>query len=224
MCLPSGTATAYLYAVNSTGPAPGSQASLREMNRLRVLDAVRQEGALTQVEIAGVTGLSAATVSNLVRELDAADAVVLSPSIRNGRRAVLVSVAAPRGLLAAIVFGDRDVRVAIGTGGDQVLSQKRMPLPADHAADEGMTRGARLLHELADATGHALSEIRAVGVGLPAPIDTVTGQVGSAGILPGWRGVPVASVLEEASAPRCCSTTPRTWQPWVSSSSVRCRE
>ncbi|MGB7818186.1 MAG: ROK family transcriptional regulator [Ornithinibacter sp.] len=198
MRLPSGTATAYLYAVNSTGPAPGSQASLREMNRLRVLDAVREEGALTQVEIAGVTGLSAATVSNLVKELDAADAVVLSPSIRNGRRAVLVSVAAPRGLLAAIVFGDRDVRVAIGTGGDQVLSQKRMPLPADHAADEGMTRGARLLHELADTTGHALSEVRAVGVGLPAPIDTVTGQVGSAGILPGWRGVPVASVLQEA--------------------------
>ena len=64
------------------------------MNRLRVLDAVREQGALTQVEIAGVTGLSAATVSNLVKELDAAGAVVLSPSIRDGRRAVPVSLAA----------------------------------------------------------------------------------------------------------------------------------
>ncbi len=180
------------------GPAPGSQASLREMNRLRVLDAVRQQGALTQVEIAGVTGLSAATVSNLVRELDGAGAVALSPSIRNGRRAVLVSVAAPQGLLAAVVFGDRDVRVAIGTGGDQVLCQKRMPLPPDHAADEGMTRAARLLLEIAATAGHQLSEIRAVGVGLPAPIDTVTGEVGSEGILPGWRGVPVAAELQSA--------------------------
>ncbi|GAA4399520.1 ROK family transcriptional regulator [Fodinibacter luteus] len=168
------------------------------MNRLRVLDAVREHGALTQVEIAGVTGLSAATVSNLVKELDAAGAVQLTPSIRNGRRAVQVSVAASHGLLAAVVFGDRDVRVALGTGGPEVLSQKRMPLPADHAADEGVTRGARLVHELVATSGHDMGEIRAVGIGLPAPIDTVSGQVGSEGILPGWRGVPVASDMAEA--------------------------
>ncbi len=168
------------------------------MNRLRVLDAVREQGALTQVEIAGVTGLSAATVSNLVKELDAAGAVVLSPSIRNGRRAVQVSLAASHGLVAAVVFGDRDVRVAIGTGGSVVLSQRRMPLPADHAADEGMTRGARLVHELVHTSGHLSSEVRAVGVGLPAPIDTVSGQVGSEGVLPGWRGVPVAAAMADA--------------------------
>src|SRR5687768_3685807 len=168
------------------------------MNRLRVLDAVREHGALTQVEIAGVTGLSAATVSNLVKELDSAGAVLLSPSIRNGRRAVQVSVAASHGLVAAIVFGDRDVRVALGTGGSEILSQRRMPLPADHAADEGMSRAARLVLELVDQSGHSTSEIRAVGLGLPAPIDTVSGQVGSEGILPGWRGVPVAGAMAEA--------------------------
>ena len=183
--------------MNSTGPAPGSQASLREMNRLRVLDAVRENGALTQVEIAGVTGLSAATVSNLVKELDAAGAVQLSPSIRNGRRAVQVSFSASHGLVAAIVFGDRDVRVAVGTGGRAIVSHKRMPLPADHAADEGMTRGARLLFELLQNSAHTMSELRAVSIGLPAPIDRVTGQVGSEGILPGWRGVPVATAMED---------------------------
>jgi predicted NBD/HSP70 family sugar kinase len=172
------------------------------MNRLRVLDAVRENGALTQVEIAGVTGLSPASVSNLVRELDAAGAVRLSPSIRNGRRAVQVSFAASHGLVAAIVFGDRDVRVAIGTGGAEIVSHKRMPLPAEHAADEGMDRGARLLYELVHNSAHTMSEVRAVGVGLPAPIDRVTGQVGSEGILPGWRGVPVAQALEDALGTR----------------------
>ena len=168
------------------------------MNRLRVLDAVREHGALTQVEIAGVTGLSAATVSNLVKELDTAGAVLLSPSIRNGRRAVRVSVAASQGLIGAVVFGDRDVRVALGTGGEEIVAQKRMPLPADHAADEGIDRGARLIHELIAHSGHLSSDVRAVGVGLPAPIDTVTGLVGSDGILPGWRGVDVRAVMEEA--------------------------
>lgn len=168
------------------------------MNRLRVLDAVRENGALTQVEIAGVTGLSAASVSNLVKELKAAGAVQLSPSIRNGRRAVQVSATASHGLVAAVVFGDRDVRVALGSGGDTVLSQKRMPLPADHKGDEEMPRGARLVHELVHNSGHVPSDVRAACVGLPAPIDRVSGQVGSEGILPGWRGVPVATVMEEA--------------------------
>lgn len=168
------------------------------MNRLRVLDAVREHGALTQVEIAGVTGLSAATVSNLVKELDSAGAVELSPSIRNGRRAVQVSVATSEGLVGAAVFGDRDVRVAIATASAEVVAQKRMPLPADHAADEGMSRATRLVQELAEASGRTMSDLRSLVVGLPAPIDTVSGEVGSAGILSGWRGVPVADVLEDA--------------------------
>ena len=169
------------------------------MNRLRVLDAVREHGAMTQVEIAGVTGLSAATVSNLVKELDGAGAVRLTPSIRNGRRAVQVSVEGGQGLVGAAVFGDRDVRVAVGEAGTtDLVSQKRMPLPADHAADEGMARAARMVQEMVEASGHALGDLAAMVVGLPAPIDGVSGEVGSTGILPGWRGVPVASAMEVA--------------------------
>ena len=168
------------------------------MNRLRVLDAVRVHGALTQVEIAAVTGLSPATVSNMVRELHLAEAVVLTPSVRNGRRAVQVSLAAASGLLAAVVFGDRDVRVAVGTGGGDIIGQQRLPLPADHRGDEGMSRASRLLLEVVEASGHSMSEVRAATVGLPAPIDSVSGQVGSDGILPGWRGVEVAAWMQEA--------------------------
>jgi predicted NBD/HSP70 family sugar kinase len=169
------------------------------MNRLRVLDAVREHGALTQVEIAGVTGLSAATVSNLVKELDGAGAVRLTPSIRNGRRAVRVSVESGEGLVGAAVFGDRDVRVAIGSADTaEPVSQKRMPLPADHAADEGMARAARMIQEMAEASGHSMDDLASLVVGLPAPIDTVSGEVGSTGILPGWRGVPVAEAMEVA--------------------------
>jgi predicted NBD/HSP70 family sugar kinase len=169
------------------------------MNRLRVLDAVREHGAMTQVEIAGVTGLSAATVSNLVKELDGAGAVRLTPSIRNGRRAVQVSVEGARGLVGAAVFGDRDVRVALGSAGTaEVVSQKRMPLPADHAADEGMARAARMIQEMTEASDHRMDDLTSMVVGLPAPIDVVSGEVGSTGILPGWRGVPVAGAMEVA--------------------------
>ena len=184
--------------MNAKGAQPGSQTSLRERNRLRVLDAVRDHGALTQVEIAGLTGLSAATVSNMVRELDGVGAVRLAPSIRNGRRATEVSLPARRGLLAAIVFGDRDVRVAIAADPDDVIGEKRMPLPSDHAADEGADRGSRLLADLLEASGHEFGDLRAVTVGVPAPVDTVSGQIGAEGILRNWRGVPVEQLMAHA--------------------------
>ena len=161
-----------------------------------MLEALRRHGAMTQVEIAGQTGLSPATVSNMVKELDAAEAVALAPSIRNGRRAVLVSLATGSTLLVGIAFGDRDVRVAIGSGPHDVLGQQRMPLPADHHADEGMERAARLVADLVERAGKAMTDVKAGCIGLPAPVDTVSGQVGSEGILPGWRGVAVADEME----------------------------
>ncbi|MER7072377.1 ROK family transcriptional regulator [Terrabacter sp. NPDC000476] len=181
--------------MNPSQAAPGSQASLREANRLRVLDALREQGAMTQVELAGATGLSPATVSNMVKELDGAGALELAPSIRNGRRAVLVSLATGNTLLAGIAFGDRDVRVAVATGPRDIVGRQRMPLPANHNADEGMERAARLLHDLVEKAGKTMPDVKAVGVGIPAPVDSVTGQVGSESILPGWRGVDVADEM-----------------------------
>jgi predicted NBD/HSP70 family sugar kinase len=178
--------------VNPIAPAPGSQASLREANRQRVVEVLYRHGAMSQVEIAGLTGLSPATVSNMVRELDATGVVTLSRSVRNGRRAVLVSLRAEHGLVAGIAFGDRDIRVAVGSGPDEITGQQRMPLPSDHRADEGMERAARLLHDLVERAGASMSDVKGVALGLPAPVDSVSGQVGSEGVLPGWAGVRVA--------------------------------
>jgi predicted NBD/HSP70 family sugar kinase len=131
----------------------------------------------------------------MVKELDSAGVVDLAPSIRNGRRATLVSLATGSTLVAGIAFGDRDVRVALGTGPRDVIGRQRMPLPADHAADEGMDRASRLLLDLVEKAGKTMADVRAVGVGLPGPVDSVSGQVGSEGILPGWRGVAVADEM-----------------------------
>lgn len=181
--------------VNASVSAPGSQAGLRESNRVRVVQALQVHGAMTQVEIAGTTGLSPATVSNLVRDLDGAGTVTLEPSIRNGRRAVLVSLPRVRQLLAGVAFGDRDVRVAIGTGPRDVMSSHRMPLPPMHQADEGLDRASQLLGDLIGTAGMTGSDVRAVVVGIPAPIDVATGQVGVDSILPGWAGVDVAKEM-----------------------------
>lgn len=180
------------------GSAPGSQSSLRRANRERVVETLSAHGPLTQVEISGATGLSPATISNLVRDLDADGEVALSNSVRNGRRAVLVALAEGGPLLAGVAFGDRDIRVAIGTGPNDVIASQRMPLPQDHHADEGLDRAAMLLHDLLVDNGRSVPDLDQVALGLPAPVDSVTGAVGSELIMPGWRGVPAAAELEAA--------------------------
>src|SRR3954452_1416778 len=54
----------------------GSLESLRERNRLRVVDPLRQRGAISRSDIARQTGLSRSTVSSLVADLQAEGLVV----------------------------------------------------------------------------------------------------------------------------------------------------
>nr|WP_272950512.1 ROK family transcriptional regulator [Ornithinimicrobium pratense] len=162
-----------------------------------MMETLQREGSLTQVEIAGVTGLSAASISTLVRELNDEGAVRLEPSIRNGRRATLVSLPGQRGMLAGIAIGDRDLRVAVvaSPAGD-VLERTRLPLPFQHEPDETLARAARLVADLHTEIGRPVSDLRAVGVAMQAPVDSVSGQVGSESVMPRWSGVMLTEALQ----------------------------
>src|SRR5919199_6546237 len=87
-------------------PTPGSQSSLREANEQRVLRSLLAHGGQTQADIARHTGLSPATVSNIVRDLRAAGSVEVTP-VATGRRAVRVSLARAAGVVVGIDFGHR---------------------------------------------------------------------------------------------------------------------
>ncbi len=184
-----------LRRVGTDRVTPGSQTSLREANRARIVNAVQQRGSLTQVELAGVTGLSPATVSNIVKELVASGVLQTSPTSRSGRRAQQVTLARNLGLVAGVHFGARSLRVALSDVTHRILAEERMPLPPEHRADAGLDRATLLVTELVESVDARLDEVLAVGVGVPAPVDPATGQVSSHGLLRGWDGVAVPEVL-----------------------------
>ncbi|MFI2755154.1 ROK family transcriptional regulator [Cellulomonas sp. P22] len=160
------------------------------------MSAVQQRGSLTQVELAGVTGLSPATVSNIVKELTGVGILHTAPTSRSGRRAQQVTLARNLGLVAGVHFGTRSLRVALADVAHRIVAEQRMPLPPDHRADAGLERAALLLTEMVEQVGASMSEVLAVGVGVPAPVDVRTGQVSTLGMLRGWDGVAVPKVLE----------------------------
>ncbi|MCL3859893.1 ROK family transcriptional regulator [Actinotalea sp. K2] len=174
---------------------PGSQTSLREANRARIVSAVQQRGSITQVELSGVTGLSPATISNIVKELALAGVLRTTPTSRSGRRALQVTLARTVGLVAGVHFADRSLRVALADVSHHVVAEQRLPLPREHRADDGLDRAALMIEEMVDALDSTLAEVLAVGVGLPAPVDVRTGQVSAVGLMRGWDGVVVPEVL-----------------------------
>ncbi|CAM5706548.1 N-acetylmannosamine kinase [Streptomyces antimycoticus] len=167
---------------------PGSQSSLHRANLERVVRAVRMAGSLTQAEIARSTGLSAATVSNIVRELKDGGTVEVTPTSAGGRRARSVSLSGDAGIVVGVDFGHTHLRVAIGNLAHQVLAEEAEPLDVDASASQGLDRAEQLVSRLITASGLSQDKVVGVGLGVPAPIDVETGTLGSTAILPGWAG------------------------------------
>ncbi|MFE6842881.1 ROK family protein [Streptomyces sp. NPDC057686] len=168
---------------------PGSQSSLHRANLERVVRAVRLAGSLTQAEIARSTGLSAATVSNIVRELKDGGTVEVTDTSAGGRRARSVSLSGDAGIVIGVDFGHTHLRVAVGNLAHQVLAEESAPLDVDASWADGFDRAEALVGELIAGIGVGLDKVIGVGLGVPGPIDVESGTLGSTAILPGWAGI-----------------------------------
>jgi predicted NBD/HSP70 family sugar kinase len=180
----------------------GSLASLREGNRKRVIDALRERGIVSRAEIARITGLSRSTISTIVadllesglaRERDGQPA----EEAHAGRPPVMVSLDSSAGLALGIDFGHRHLRVAVSDLSHAVLAETWRELDVDHSAEHGLDAAAEFVEQVLSEAAVDRSRVIGVGMGLPAPIDRATGAVQAASILPGWVGVDAAA---EASA------------------------
>jgi predicted NBD/HSP70 family sugar kinase len=184
-------------AVASRNPTPGSQTSLREANRARIVESLMRHGHLTQVELAGSTGLSPATVSNIVKELSASGVLNTSTTSRSGRRAVEVTLARRTGLVAGLHFSSRQLRVAVSDIERTIVAEHLVPLAPDHRYDRELDRVTLLLGDTLESLDASLSDLLAIGIALPVPVRQSTGEVATPGLMRGWDGVPVAAALSD---------------------------
>lgn len=169
--------------------SPGSTASLRAANQRRVVNALRVRRELSQAEIARTTELAPATVSNIVKELSAAGFLEFERG--SGRRGAAVKIARTAGLVAGVDFGHSHLQVALGDLSGNLIGKLSRPLDDDPSHEAGLGLANQLLDELLEANLSDRSSLRAVGMGLPAPISS-SGVIESDSILPGWLGVNAA--------------------------------
>ncbi len=172
-----------------TTPSPGSTSSLRVANQRRVIKVLQEAPTgrlVTQADIARATKLAPATVSNIVRELNAAGFVETIAGA--GRRGTSVRIARGAGLVLGIDFGHQHVRVAVSDLSGSTLAETTSHISPAHASEEGLGLAATLRDELLGSLDADPDSVLAIGMGLPAPIGA-DGLVVSSSILPGWVGV-----------------------------------
>lgn len=189
-------------SVYTPGALSGSQSSLREANSARVVESIRRYGRITQVELSAATGLSQATISNIVKRLAAQGAVELTSTVRSGRRAQLVSLVRTGKLVAGVSIGRRSLRLVLSDASGTDSTGQTLPLPIDHKVDTTLDRTALLLMDLLETTGAAADDLAAIGLTLPAPIDPDASMIATPGIMRGWEDVDVGGVLERRLSKR----------------------
>jgi predicted NBD/HSP70 family sugar kinase len=181
--------------------SPGSLRSLRERNRLQVLEVVRGSGSVSRADIARRTGLARSTVSTLVNELLGAGLLVErgAPEEANttqGRPPVLLSFDPGAGAVIGMHFDHPVLRVAVADLGYTILAEATVPVDVDHDAQDSLDAAVALIDEVLVTSGVERERLLGAGAALAGPIDMATGTVGSSAILPGWVGLSLAQELE----------------------------
>ena len=201
----------------------GSLSSLRELNRLKVFEVVRERGAVSRAEIARHTGLAPSTVSNLVADLQQAGLVVQreaapgpreSPSgtedslatdaaavatgtPQGGRPGVLLSLNPAAGVVLGMHFDHQYVRVAVADVSFSILAERELQLDVDHEPAASLDTGAELVSSVLEVAGVERAHVLGAGVALAGPVLRSLGTVGASSMLPGWLGVDVETQLRE---------------------------
>lgn len=177
---------------DATGP--GSLSSLRLANRQRLLLALggADAHALSQAELARLTGLAPATVSGLVRDLVDEGELIVSQGVANGRRSRLVERAPVRQRYGmGIDLGRTHVKVVAGADPDEILAESAADLAGGLRPGTVLEVIASLATTARERAGLTADQVTGIAMGVPAPIDTVTGSVTETAILPELVGFPL---------------------------------
>lgn len=167
------------------------------LNQSRVLDAVRRSDGVSRVELAEQTGLTAQTVSNIVRRL-LDQRLVLEDgraTSRGGKRATVLRLNAEAYYAVGMHLDPASTTLVVTDLAGRVVARARRRTPSGgspRGVIEALSRSVRAVVERARVPDRILG----LGVAAPGPIDTASDVVTPPN-LPGWRSVPLREALEE---------------------------
>ncbi|WP_204041603.1 ROK family protein [Acrocarpospora phusangensis] len=159
-----------------------------------LLSILRDGQARTRAELVQLTGLARSTVSQRLDALLTHQWIVPATDAisSGGRPATAFAFNQGARVVAAADLGATHARVAVTDLASNVLVERTADLPIDRGPEVTLGWLVDTLRDLLAETGGLLC---GVGVGLPGPVEHISGRPVNPPIMPGWDGFPVPEWL-----------------------------
>jgi len=168
-----------------------------------VLRLLRTGAARSRADLVALTGAPRSTVSSRVDQLLAARLVLEGGSgdSRGGRPPTLLAFNRAAGHVLAVDLGATSVRVALTDLSGELLSTGSRELEIAAGPDAVLGVVNELADELLAGLGSSPTEVHAVGVGVPGPVEFATGRLVHPPLMPGWHDYPVPKAFQRFGCP-----------------------
>jgi glucokinase-like ROK family protein len=144
-------------------------------------------------------GLTRAAVSLIVNDLLKSQVVqeADSRSAPNGRPPIVLEINPNRGLVGAIDMGATHMAIALADFTARIHQESEYPFDIQNGPEVCIDQADSNLRKMLSALGMSISDISAIGVGVPGPVNTEAGMVVAPPIMPGWDHFPIRETLEK---------------------------
>ena len=162
-----------------------------------MLRLIRDGRARTHAELVALTGLSRSTVAQRVDSLLTRKLVVPAEpgASRGGRPPRTFAFNRDAGVVLAADLGATHSRVAVTDLAGDVLAEAREDIAIAKGPEIVLGWLEDTVDDLLKEAGRTLDDVQGLGVGVPGPVEFVTGTPVAPPIMPGWDGYGVAAHL-----------------------------
>jgi predicted NBD/HSP70 family sugar kinase len=182
--------------ITTVGRSSHVPADVRLANLARIVDELRQAGALSRSEVARRVGVSLPTAHRLVSDLAELELVEEeepeADNSRLGRPPVVYRFRDDAGLLVGVDVGNESTRLAVTSLAGRVIMAQTVA--SDLLGPDLIGALVAKVTEMVTGTGHPLAQLAGAGVGIAASVDPA-GILRAPPIHTEWDGLPLGDEL-----------------------------
>lgn len=174
--------------------------NVKSFNKHAALDLIRFSGSgISRTDLAERMGLTRAAVSLIVKELLESKVVQETESryTPSGRPPIVLEVNPNQGLVGAIDMGATHLSIAIAGFTARIHKEVEFPFNIKDGPEACLALADESLNQMLAEQGLSISNLSAIGVGVPGPVITEAGMVVAPPIMPGWDRYPIRTTLEK---------------------------
>lgn len=174
--------------------------NVKSFNKHAALDLIRfSRSGMSRTDLADRMGLTRAAVSLIVNDLLESKIVLEaeSRSAPSGRPPIVLEINPVCGLVGAIDMGATHMSIALADFTARIHHESEFPFDIKDGPEVCLAKADQNLKNMLERQGLSVSDLSAIGIGVPGPVITEAGMVVAPPIMPGWDRYPIRASVEK---------------------------